>query len=125
LSLTITPSPSFSTIPINKDGKVVNRKVCSDGHFVGYQDIHIKLHTVLHALPYLRTADNNVILTSYWIQFDGFYELLKMPGWVAYTDQLTSMQRIDREIRNILQPSQHRAKSREMEQLVRVKYAGH
>ncbi len=75
-------------------------------------------------MPELKTSDNNIILIIYWIEFDGM--LVKQSNfgvWPRNADEMTSMQRIDREIRNILQPSKERRKSRELEEEVRVKYA--
>ena len=107
----------------DKNDKVVNRKVCGNGHLVGYSDIHIKLHQLFWTMPRLRTESNNVIVNVFWTNFDGLTELMVLPNWPWYTSELTSLQRIDREIRNILQPSQHRQKSREAESEVRAKYA--
>jgi len=95
------------------------------GNAIGYPIIHDNLHTLFVSMPELKTADNNIILLIYWIQFDEMLAKENNLGvWPRNADEMTSMQRIDREIRNILQPSQVRLKSREMEKEVRANYAG-
>lgn len=94
------------------------------GNDMGYVSIHDNLHTLFLQNSKLTREDNNVILIFYWIHFDHMLILQNRVGlWPTNAGELTSMQRIDREIRNILQPSKTRRKSREMEQEVRANYA--
>jgi len=94
------------------------------GNDIGYLEIHVNLHHLFLSMPELKKADNNIIVIIYWIQFDDMLGKQNNFGvWPRNADEMTSLQRIDREIRNILQPSQVRRKSREMEEEVRAKYA--
>lgn len=91
---------------------------------IGYPIIHDNLHTLFLSIPELKQEDNNVILIIYWIQFDDMLRMQNNIGvWPRNAGEMTSMQRIDREIRNILQPSKERRKSREQAEEVRVQYA--
>ena len=91
---------------------------------MGYPDIHDNLHTLFLLNPELEREDNNVILMFYWIRFDYMLELQNNLGvWPKNAGAMTSMQRIDREIRNILTPSKTRRRARELEQEVRSNYA--
>ena len=94
------------------------------GNDIGYPIIHDNLHTLFLSIPELKQEDNNVILIIYWIQYDEMLILANRVGvWPRNAGEMTSMQRIDREIRNILQPSKERRKSRELQEQVREEYA--
>ena len=71
------------------------------------------------------TESNDVINETYKIVYDDLLRIHNSTNSPRNMGDTTPLQRIDREIRNILQPSRVRRKSREMEQEVRAKYAWH
>jgi len=95
------------------------------GNDMGYADIHANLHTLFSSVPKLRDASQDIIIETYKILFDELLRIHTSTNYPWNMDDTTPLQRIDREIRNILQPSRMRRKSREMEQEVRAKYAWH
>lgn len=90
---------------------------------MGYADIHTNLHSLFSKDPRLLTESNDVINETYKIVFDDLLRIHNSTNYPKNMGQTTPLQRIDREIRNILKPSRVRRRSREMEQEVRVKYA--
>ena len=93
------------------------------GNDMGYADIHANLHSLFSKDPRLLIDCNDIIIETYKIVFDDLFRIQNSTNYPRNMGQTTPLQRIDREIRNILQPSQVRRKSRELEQEVRAKYA--
>ncbi len=102
-------------------------KICDTCHNeIGFVEIHANLHILFTQNKQLVTASNNTITWHYWVNFDGLLDkifALVQAGKQINFDSLTSLQRIDREIRNILHPSRTREKSRKMEAAVHAQYS--
>jgi len=90
----------------------VTRNCGTCGHDIGYLSIHKNLHTLFTEIETLKIASTNKIVFAYWVKFEDFTSIFNNPQNFD-PDKFTSLQRIDREIRNILPPSQQRLKLRE------------
>jgi len=115
------PNPTFFSKLENK--KTV--RYCIQGHRVGSEKIHLNLHTLFTSVPRLLTLDKNkynVIDHIYWIQYDDLLRLQNADNYPWNMEEVTSIEAIDREVRNIIEPSNHSQRSREMEKKVRASY---
>lgn len=80
-------------------------------HEIGYRDIHENLHKMFSEEPDLVTASTNRIVFVYWIKYERLLEAFYNAEF--HPDNFTSLQRIDREIRNMLPGSLVRKEARE------------
>lgn len=93
-------------------------RVCTTcNNKIGSRKIHENLHLIFDAKPELIVETQNAIVFEYWKTFDQFGTVTLSPN------EITSLQLIDREIRNIIQPSRIRKKARENEAKVRQEYS--
>jgi len=116
------PNPQFFIIT-EKKKKV---KYCIQGHRVGSEKIHLNLHLLFTSVPHLMTLEKNkynVIDHVYWIQYDDLIRLQNADNYPWNMQEVTSIEAIDREVRNIIEPSNHSQRSSEMEKKVRESYA--